>query len=324
MKTNKETLQTIIDRRLSFLDDLPSCRGTVQARIAQEEEPVMKKKVSLSLVLAMVLIMLSVAALAAGLLLSPRVTATQTADQAMEKERGITTAMMTFFGRHEKELPDGSVQVIYSGVGSLKSVLGTYTVLVKNGSAEISWSLDGKDQSNGYESEAWGSEQLTQMLADCLDPEKKEAFLLRAEAAAEKQGTLEPDISSPADEKWAGLMASQGKSAMEARKLSEEEMVAIGREFIIRYYGLNEEQIALLELYTQCGESENNVWYMTVNGKPCFQVEYLLYAPFTEEQELAGETRPHIDKEGYYNVFVNVETGVVEEYEYNSGLGGIG
>ena len=79
MKTNKETLQTVIDRRLSFLDDLPSCRAAVQARIAQEEEPVMKKKISLGFVFALVLVLLSVAALAAGLLLSPRASAARTA-----------------------------------------------------------------------------------------------------------------------------------------------------------------------------------------------------------------------------------------------------
>ncbi len=324
MKTNKETLQTVMDRRLSFLNDLPSCRGTVQERIAKEEEPVMKKKVSLTLVLSAALIVISVAALAAGLLLSPRVTATQAADRALEKERGITNAMMTFFGRQEEELPDGTVQVTYSGAGSLKEVLGIYTVLVKNGTAEISWTHDGEDLSGGYASEAWGKEQLTQMLADATDTEKKEAYLLRAEEVSEKHGTLESDLPSPADEKWAGQMESDSIAAMEARKLSEDEMCDIGREFIIRYYGLDEEQISLLELYTKCGPEGGNEWYMTVNGKPCFQVEYLLYAPFTMQQELSGEKCPHMEKEGYYNVFVNVETGVVEEYEYNSGLGGLG
>ena len=46
MKTNKDSLKSAMDRRLSFLDDVPSCRAAVQCRIAQEEEPVMKKKVS--------------------------------------------------------------------------------------------------------------------------------------------------------------------------------------------------------------------------------------------------------------------------------------
>lgn len=41
MMKNKETLQTMMDRRLSFLDELPSCRAALMHRIAQEEAPVM-------------------------------------------------------------------------------------------------------------------------------------------------------------------------------------------------------------------------------------------------------------------------------------------
>ena len=67
---NKETLQAVMDRRLSFLDGLPSCRPALMQRIAQEEAPVMKKKVSFVLVFALVLVSLSVVALAAGLILS--------------------------------------------------------------------------------------------------------------------------------------------------------------------------------------------------------------------------------------------------------------
>ena len=44
MKTNKEPLRSAMDRRLSFLDELPSCRAALYRRIAQEEAPVMKKK----------------------------------------------------------------------------------------------------------------------------------------------------------------------------------------------------------------------------------------------------------------------------------------
>ena len=63
MKTNKETLQAAMDRRLSFLDGRPSCRAAVQYRIAQEEEPVMKKKVSFVFVCAVALLLLSLCGL---------------------------------------------------------------------------------------------------------------------------------------------------------------------------------------------------------------------------------------------------------------------
>ena len=54
---NKESLQTAMDRRLSFLDELPSCHPALMQRIAQEEEPVMKKRLSLGLVIALVIVL---------------------------------------------------------------------------------------------------------------------------------------------------------------------------------------------------------------------------------------------------------------------------
>ena len=329
MKTNKETLQTVMDRRLSFLDDLPSCRAAVQARIAQEEEPVMKKKISLGFVFALVLVLLSVAALAAGLLLSPRASAARTADRAMEESRGITAEMMTFFGREETELPDGTVQVTYTGVGSMEYVLGTYTALVRDGRAEISWSHDGENLAGGYEAESWGPEQLKQMLADCLDSQSKEAMLGKAAAIAEKHHSLADDIPEAAvddasAESFHTQLEEQKTAALNARTLSEEEMIAIGREFIISTYALNDEQAGRMELYTNSFEDSENSWYEMVDGKPCFKVEYLLYAPYTAEMIDRNEPQPRMEKDGYYNVFVNVETGVIEEYEYNSALAGEG
>ena len=115
----------------------------------------------------------------------------------MAETRGITAEMMTFFGREEAELPDGTVQVSYTGVGSMEYALGTYTALVKNGRAEISWSHDGEDISGGYEAEAWGTEQLNQMMADCLDEKAKEAFLKACELkpAFWHRGNLDPELS---------------------------------------------------------------------------------------------------------------------------------
>ena len=297
----------------------------------------MKKKVSLGFVFAMVLVLLSVAALATTLLFSPKADASRTADQAMEKEIGINAEMMTFFDRQEEELEDGSVRVTYTGVGSLEYPLGTYAVLVKDGKAEISWNREGEDVSGGYDADAWGIDQLKQMLTDCLDEKAKDAFLEKAQEISEAHGLPEDNEPSVAAEGLLKQIEAQKTAALKARKLSEDEMIAIGREFIISYYGLNEEQVSRMELYTNftpefSGEDEDvteeeddNGWYDMVGGKPCFQVEYLLGQPEVPEQEGAAVTPlPREEKDGYYVVYVNVETGEIEEYEYNSGLGGKG
>lgn len=341
MKTNKESLKSVMDRRLSFLDEVPSCRPALMVRIAQEEEPRMKKKVSIGFVFVMILALLSVAALAATLLLSHRADAVRTADRALEKTYGITAEMHTFFAREEEEMPDGAVRVTYSGVQGMEYVLGTYTAVVRDNQAEVTWSNDGKDVSGGYEAEAWGADQLKQMIADSRKAEEKQVYIDRARAIALSRNALQPEdeSSSEADEHYGEKREADKTAAMNARVIPEEEMIRTAKDFIVSNYGLNEEQAGRLELYTNsfgnnweetdvftdytpqdCG----NTWYEMVNGKPCFQVEFLLYEPVTTEMMDRGGEPGRTEMDGFYNVFVNVETGEIEEFEYNSALAGQG
>lgn len=321
MKTNKNPLKSAMDRRLSFLDDVPSCRAAVLHRIAQEEEPVMKRKISVAFVFVMVLVLLSAAALAATLLISPRASSSRIADQALEKEYGITAEMQTFFRRQEVVLEDGAVQVTYTGNMETEYVLGTYTAVVKDGKAELTWSHAGEDTSGGYESEAWGPDQLKQMMADSRSEQAVKAYLLKAGEIAKRHKIVMDNSSSAPEENWFEILEARKTAALKARRISEEEMVRIGREFILSAYGLNEEQTGRMELYTRLNDSgvngtddSENSWYDMIDDKPCFIVEYLLGQP----------DAPRGEMDGYYVVYVNVETGEIENYEYNSGLGGIG
>ena len=331
MKKTEEALRTAMDRRLSFLDELPSCRPALMQRIAQEEAPVMKKKLSFGLVFALVLVSLSVIALATGLLLSPKVTATRLADRALEEKYGITDDMQTFFGREEEELPDGTFRVTYFGVGDMEAPLGIYTVNVKNGKAECSWNHDGEDTAGGYGSAVWGLEQLKQMMTDSRDQESKKIFLARATEIYQEQhpeGTESVPSEKPETEEpetfevWYARREAEKTGALSARRLSEEEMIGIGREFIITTFRLTDDQIARLELYTNSFEADENAWYETMNGSSCFLVEYLLdEESFTEE---LAKDETYVRQNSYYKIYVNVETGAIEQYEYNSGSGGEG
>ena len=286
----------------------------------------MKRKISAGLVFAAILALVSVTALAAGLLLSPKVSASRTADAALEKTYGVTAEMQTFFGREEEDLGNGTVRVTYTGIGAVDYAVGTYTAVVRGGKAEVSWSHDGEDVSGGYGAEAWGSGQLRQMLADSRDPKAKQAYMDRGEEIAVKHHARsgEEDAPSEADEGYHEKREAEKTAAMKARKLTEEEMTGIGREFIITSYGLNDEQVSRLELYTNSFADGGNTWYEMIDGKPCFQVEYLLNGEYTTEQMENNEPRSRTEMDGYYIVYVNVETGTVEQYEYNSALGGEG
>ena len=319
MKENKETIRDAMDRRLSFLDAHPSCRGRVMQRIAQEEEPKVKKKMSIGLVFALVLVTLSAIALASGLLFAPRVDAACLADRALLETYGVTDEMQTYFVRETQELGDGTFRVTYTGEDRLACALGTYTVNVRDGRAEASWSLDGVSTEGGYEADAWGAEQLRQMLADNAETGDMSRFAGRADAIAEAAGRPWEEPGSTAEEReaWAEQMEREKTAAMEARVIPEEEMRETARQAVVERYDLTGAQAALLELYVLEWDDSPNAWYCMYEGQPCFEAQY-----FLDQDPEHPET--HVEKYGAYAVLINVVTGVVEEIVYESGLGGEG
>lgn len=313
---NEKTLRSAMDRRLSFLDERPSCRPALMQRIAQEEAPVMKKKMSVGLVFALVLVSLSVIALAAGILFSPKADASRLADKAIEEKYGISLDMLTYFYRDEAAQDDGSVRVTYTGTDMLEYVLGTYTVDVRDGKAEAAWSHDGEETAGGYDAEAWGAEQLKQMLADNQATQDMGLFVPKAVEIARKHNAewIQPVSTEEEAIAFFENLEKEKTAALEARKLSEEEMQSIAKEAIAARYELDETQTALLELYVQPLATEPNAWYRMNDGVPCFEVQYFL----TQNEDSRTE------KDGTYAVLVNVETGVIEKIVYESGLGGEG
>lgn len=316
---NKETLKTRMDRRLSFLDVVPSCRSVLMRRIEQEEAPKMKKKVSLALVLALTLISLSVAALAAGLLFSPRADAARLADRALEEKYGVTQAMLTYFVRTEEAQPGGAVVVTYTGWDQLAGALGVYTAEVKDGKVDVAWSYDGAGTAGGYDAEAWGAQQLAQMIKDNQETGDMSRFLSRALEIAENRGMAWEETVSTEEEKivYFEQLEKEKTAALSARKLAEDEMAALALKAIVETYALTPDQAAMLERYVQPLADEENAWYWMEDGKPCFEVQYFL----TQAPDQPGV---FTEKDGAYAVLVNVETGVIERIVYESGLGGEG
>ena len=80
MRIDEKTVRDALDKRFSGLTASPALTARIRQRIAQEEEPKMKKKLPVVLVFALVLVSLGAVALAAGLILSPRVTAVALAE----------------------------------------------------------------------------------------------------------------------------------------------------------------------------------------------------------------------------------------------------
>ncbi len=315
MRLDEETLRAAMNRRLSALDADPRRRARIRERI-QMEEPTMKKKLSVGLIAALILIVLTVTALAvSGVIFSPRLDAAAAADRALEKEYGVTRDMQGYFNRTTETLPDGSVAVSYTGMEDMFYVLGTYTVTVKDGKAlTVTWSRDGDSTEGGFEADAWGAEQLAEMLRLNARDANMFAFKPYINAINERNGIDLENLPQPEGdwriwdaESWDQLQ----KEIRGKMKLSFEEMDALAREAIIRYSDLDVAQAAMLR---KLAEEEENRNFYDQNGQPCYVSYFLLVQhPDPVYADLAME---FLEKDGTYTVYVNVETGVIEEMIY--------
>ena len=104
--------QELVDQNLSGLVwDERKCQKVLHA-ISEEEKPV--KKISTTFILVAAILCISVTALAAGLIFSPRYDAVRIANQTMEEKYGITADLLSLFYREVKENGDGTSTVTFS------------------------------------------------------------------------------------------------------------------------------------------------------------------------------------------------------------------
>ena len=275
-------------------------------RIMNQErtgETVVKKRLSVGLVLAIVLMLLMATALAAGIIFAKRVPATEIADQALLQTYGITARMQSLFNRKTAEGEQGSTVVTYEGRERLAYVLGKYTVVVDGQTVKsISWSHDGENTSGGLEASAWGKDQLDEILR--IDPETGEpAPLLTFDPYVDRinreQGFdyLE-HLEETENEGYVVVLEEEDlQTAKNRQAFSTREFVQIAKEAVgVRYHFVDE-----------------NSAYVLLDGTLCYRCWIFL------ESELTGEKT---GQDGTYTVYLNLETGAVEDIVFLSERGG--
>ena len=319
---DEKNVHDALERRLSGLSASPALSARIRQRIAQEEEPNMKKRFSVILAAALVLILTAVSAIAAGLVFSKQVDDVALAGQALEKTYGVTPTMQgSYFGKTVQESPEGTT-VTYRGIEDLRFVLGEYTVTVKDGKAAAAWSHDGESTEGGFDADAWGTEQMNAMLAWEKEHHNVTGYYGKAVEAVQRNEAAVKNNGTPSEEEIAAVLARQEADAAAAKaaaKLTEQEMAALAREAVAAVYELTDEQLALL----QCAQDIDVEmdYYSLQAGKPVYNVWFSL------QQELSDDPvvfPPFTEKDGQYWVSVNVETGVIESTQYDTGLGGNG
>ena len=262
--------------------------------VLKGEQPKMKRKMSLGLILACILMLLTAVALATGLIFSPRYDAVRLANEALEARYGITPTMMTVL-YHTAPVPDadGNDVLTYRSVeDQWAKQIGVYTVKVRDGKAVAVWSHDDEPRSDGLASPVWGVEQIRLILSDY---------------AAACEATLrdaEP-IPMPSPEEIAANQKQRAENAAAAKaraKITLEEARRLALEAIAQVYGLSDSQCAALVTT----DDEYDSWYGMENDVPVIHIRY------------------HENADAQYFVSIHVETGVIEDVLYDSGLAGNG
>ena len=290
---DKARLRHALDMTLSGLNGDPWLKGRV-LQSAKGEQPKMKRKMSLGLVLVIVLALLTAVALATGLIFSPRYDAVRLANEALEAQYGITPTMMTVLYRADP-VPDadGNDVITYRSMeDQWAEQLGVYTVTVRDGKAEAVWSHDGEPISEGFSSPVWGAEQIALILSDYA-------------AACQAAHIDDTPIAMPSPEEIADNQRRRKEDAATAKaraKLTPEEARRLALEAIAQVYSLTDSQRTAL--YTV--DDEDASYYGMENGVPVLHICY------------------YEQGDGQYWVTVNVETGVIEDVLYDSGLAGNG
>ena len=283
----------------------------------KEEKPVMKRKMSAALVFALILALLSVSALAASLVFSSRADAGILADKALAEQYGVTDEMLVFFHREIDERENGETVVTYTGNWDMKYVLGTYTVTLQGKDARVTWSHDGEDTSGGLDAEAWGVEQLNEMMRLYKETHDMSAYYNKGAAIGLKHPAVEmPEITAPVasgttEEEWKGAQAA----LMKRSKLSEEDMLLIARQAIEAAYQLSADQMEKL------AHNPGLSWYFEKDGQVYYECCHVLIQQRSDDPSVYPD---YIQMDGEYSGLINTGTGVVEDIFYDAALAGNG
>ena len=319
--------QELVDQNLSGLVWDEQKRFKVLQAVSEEENP-MKKKVSMTFILVAAIICLSVTALAAGLIFANRVSAQQRAEKAVYDKYGVTDSMLSaFFTCYVEEEDKDHAEVEFAG---WYYVLGSYKVNIDGGETTVTWSHDGEDTSGMFEAHAWGAEQMTEMIEMVKRDHGSTSFHKQAEDIAAKLNA--PEFSTnpryPEGESRKQEGKEEAMAAAKAAGRSEADLITLAKDAIAERYRMTPEQREMLQDPYEEDPEDTEIedgWiiYSMEDGKPTFQVRIRLLQDPSGSGDL-NEPMSYVEKDGYYWVEINAETGVIENIEWESDLAGNG
>ena len=264
--------------------------------------------------------LLAAAVSASGLVFSARAKARSAAEKALYDRYGITFDMLSYFNSAFHENGDGTSTMSYEGLEDLAFVLGRYDVRVKDDVVQdVAWSHDGEDTSKGFESAAWGTEQLSEMLEINRATWSMEGFMSYIDKINAENGFAVDEQPEPEADEEAFMNAK--RQARDQSRYSSEELDRMAREAAALQYQLTPEQVDMLT-YDEV-EDDLMSYGPEEDGTPCYWRTLFLIQNPDPENPYAFHENP-TEKDGTYFVIINVRTGVIEDVEYDTGVGGNG
>ena len=217
MKNND--FQELVDQNLSGLVWDERKRQRVLHAVSEEEKPV--RKISTTFILVAAIICISVTALAAGLMFSQKVDDMTLASQELERTYGVTPTMQgSYFGK-TVEQGDNETIITFWGIEDLRYVLGEYTVVVKDGKAVAKWNHDGEDTSSGFDAEAWGVDQMNEMLKWEKENHNVTGYYPQAKEIARKHNAEIKNNGTPSEDELEAMMKLQEEEENRARSAAK-------------------------------------------------------------------------------------------------------
>lgn len=234
---------------------------------------------------ALILVLAAAVAVAAGLTRSAKYDAKLLAHQALEEKYGFTRDMDSFFTCSVEEA-DGQTVVTYranADIGDFAWKLGDYTVTIRDGKAEASWSNDGEAVGGDFSSDVWDTALLARGIARRKAGD--EWYEITGTALAMDEGLKETEREDPLkpegldgarlDERMvaAGFSATRYNHVLpESGMLAEQEALDLARQALEGDGGISAEALndPENELYAVCQKEEGktvwNVWFHSAEG----------------------------------------------------------
>ena len=272
-------------------------RRVRQTLMQLEEKPMRARpKRMVWLAAALALALFAAVAVAAGLTRSSGYDAKRLAHQALEKKYGFTQEMDSFFICAVEE-KDGQTVVTYRAnedVGDFAWKLGDYTVTIRNGQAEASWSNDGEAVGDDFSSDVWDAA----LLARGIARRKAGEEWYEITGTALKTGT---DLSDTEEET---ALVPEGLSS--ARLMDEDEAdAAKARDAVREKYGLTEENLALFDAWELVEDEKKQIVF--VPNIPAEDDGILLE---TDSSESGKAFARHSERMGRYTVTIGDDGAV--------------